>query len=257
MDEKCKECCKSLTEYKACLKCHCFCCYYCEDTHIRNNSGHSFRLPPLDTNLSYMSTSKCKYSYTDYDQFCQDCNALICGTCLTLTDFHKEHRTGLIDQLAYEQKQEVASEIERIVKSNKKVKTQLDARQNSKSFFESPQNEDLCAFLSEIKSLKAAIKINKELKRTLEILLEETQTNEKLFLTGYADFRKHSAMVTYPQAVGDEFLSMEIDYQKSTDEEMKNVLPRICIGYNYFLVFYLIFITIKMEKRRSVKRTMK
>jgi hypothetical protein len=48
--------------------------------------------------------SKCKHPYKDYNQFCQDCNALVCGTCFTLIDLHKGHRTGLIDQFAYEQK---------------------------------------------------------------------------------------------------------------------------------------------------------
>jgi hypothetical protein len=205
-------------------------------------------------------------------------------------DLHKGHRTRLIDQFAYEQKQEVASEIKRIVNSNKKVETQLVARErnldqlikkandiefdlsqeykrinalilekrlNLKSMFKGQQNEDLCAFLTEIKSLKVAIRINKELEKTLKRLLEKTENNKTGFLTGYADFRKYSAMlVTYPKTVGDEFLSMEIDYQKLTDEEIKNGLPRICIGYKYFLICYLIFIAIKMEKRRSVKHTM-
>ena len=287
MDENCKECCRLLTEYsRACLKCHCFYCYSCEDKHTRKNTSHSFRFPSLNT-YSYTRTSKCTHPYKNYDQFCQDCNALVCGTCLTLKDLHKGHRTGLIDQFAYEQKQKVTSEIKRIVNSNKKVETQLVARErnldqlikkandieldldqeckrinalisekrlNLKSIFKGQQNENLCAFLSEINSLKAAIRINKELEKTLEQLLKETANNKIGFLTGYADFRKYSEMlVTYPKTFGDEFLSMEIDYQKLTDEEIKKVLPRICIGYKYLLIYYFMFITIKMEKHRSVK----
>lgn len=282
MDENCQECCQPLREYnRACLKCHCSCCYSCEDKHTRNNSGHSFTFPPLDT-YSYTYSSKCTHSYRDYNQFCQDCNALVCGTCLTLMDFHKGHRIGRIDKFVYEQNQEVISEIKRIVNSNKKVQTQLAARernldqlikkandidfdlsqeykridalisekrQNLKSIFESQQNEDLCAFLAEIKSLKAAVRINKELEKTLTKFLDETKNNKTGFLTGYVDFRKYSAkMVTYPKTVSDEFLSMEIDYQKLTDEEIENMLPRICIGYKYILICYLILITIKMEK---------
>ena len=287
MDENCKECCQRLSEYsRACLKCHCSYCYSCEDKHTTNNSGHAFRLPSLNT-YSYTRTSKCTHPYTNYDQFCQDCNALVCGSCLTLKDLHKGHRTGLIDQFAYEQKQKVTSEIKRIVNSNEKIETQLVAREINldqlikkandiefdlsqenkrinalisekklylKSFFKSQQNEDLCAFLSEIKSLKAAIRINKELEKTLERLLKVTENNKTGFLTGYADFRKYSAMlVTYPKTFGDEFLSMVIDYQKLTDEEIKKLLPRICIGYKYFLIYYFRFKTIKMEKHRSVK----
>jgi hypothetical protein len=86
-----------------------------------------------------------------------------------------------------------------------------------KSIFKGKKNEDLCAFLTEIKSLKVAIRINKELEKSLKRLLEKTENNKTGFLTGYADFRKYSAMlVTYPKTVGDEFLSMEIDYQKLT-----------------------------------------
>jgi hypothetical protein len=189
--------------------------------------------------------------------------------------------------LANEQKQEVASEIIKIEKSNEKVQTQLDARERNfdqlikkandiqldldqeckwindlvserrlylKSYFKSQQNEDLCSFLSEIKLLKAAIEINKELEKNLKQLFEKAENNKNGFLTGYAEFRKYSEkLVTYPKAVGDAFLSMEIDYQKSNDEEIKKVLPRICIGYKYFLIYYLMFITIKMEKHRFVK----
>jgi hypothetical protein len=189
--------------------------------------------------------------------------------------------------LAYEQKQEVVSEIVRIVKSKEKIQTQLDARERNldqlikkandidldldqeckrinalilekklylKSFVKGQQNEDFCAFLSEINSLKAAIRINKELEKTLESLLKETKNNNTGLLTGYADFRKYSAiLVKYPKMVGDEFLSMEIDYQKLTGAEIKKMLPRICIGYTYFLFYYFMLITIKMEKHRFVK----
>jgi hypothetical protein len=100
-----------------------------------------------------------------------------------------------------------------------------------KSFFKSQQNEDVCAFLSEINSLRVAIGINKELEKTLEKLFEETKNNKQRFLTRYADFRKYSGkLVTHPKAVDDEFLSMVIDYQKPADEEIKKLLPRICIG---------------------------
>jgi hypothetical protein len=116
-------------------------------------------------------------------------------------DLHKGHRTGLIDQFAYKQKQEATSEIKRILNSNEKIETQLIARernldqlikkaneidfdlsqeykrieplilekrQNLKSIFKSQQNEDLCTFLTEIKSLKVAIRINKELEKNLK-----------------------------------------------------------------------------------------
>ena len=270
MDENCKECCRFLFEYnRACLKCHCSYCYYCEGKHTTNNSGHAFRLPFPNT-YSYTYSSKCTHPYKDYNQFCQDCNALVCGTCLTLMDLHKGHRTGLVDQFAYEQKQEATSEITRILNSNKKVETQLVARQRNldqlikkaneidfdliqeykridalilekrqklKSIFKSQQNEDLCALLMEIKSLKVAIRINKELEIKLQRLLGETENNKTGFLTGYADFRKYSAMmITYPKAVDDEFLPMEIDYQKPAEEEIRKVLPRICIRYKYFLI---------------------
>jgi hypothetical protein len=185
-------------------------------------------------------------------------------------DLHKGHRTGLIDQFAYEQKQEATSEITRILNSNKKVETQLVARQRNldqlikkanefdfdlsqeykriaplilekrqklKSIFKSQQNEDLYALLMEIKSLKVAIIINKELERKLQRLLGKTENNKTGFLTGYGDFRKYSAMmITYPKAVDDEFLPMEIDYQKPAEEEIKKVLPHICIRYKYFLI---------------------
>ena len=185
-------------------------------------------------------------------------------------DLHKGHRTGLIDQFAYKQKQEATSEIKRILNSNEKIETQLIARernldqlikkaneidfdlsqeykrieplilekrQNLKSIFKSQQNEDLCTFLTEIKSLKVAIRINKELEKNLKWLLEETENNKTGFLTGYVDFRKYSAMmVTYPKAVGEKFLPIEIDYQKPAEEEIKKVLPRICIRYKYFLI---------------------
>ena len=272
MDENCKECCRPLNEYsKACLKCNCSYCYYCEDKHTRNNSGHSFRFPSLNT---YSYTYNCMQHLTvDNDQYCQDCSAPICRICAYTQ--HKGHIIRPIDQLAYEQKQEVTSEIKRIAKSNKKVQTQLNACERNidqlikkandieldldqeckrinalilekklylKSFLKSQQNGDLCVFLSEINSLKAAIRINKELEKTLERLLEETENNKTGFLTGYADFRKYSVMlVTYPKIVGDEFLSMEIDYQKSTDEEIKKVLPRICIGYIFLNLLFHVY----------------
>jgi hypothetical protein len=81
-------------------------------------------------------------------------------------------------------------------------------------------------FLSraKIKLLKAAIEINKELEKNLKQLFEKAENNKNGFLIGYAEFRKYSEkLVTYPKAVGDAFLSMEIDYQKSTDEEIKNI----------------------------------
>ena len=287
MEKKCDECYKTLKEYSSlriCLKCHSFVYSICQSKHTGNNSGHYFRFPLLHT---YSVNTTCRQHYTYNDTICIDCNEIICSTCLPVTNLHKRHTTRLINQLANEQKQEVASEIIRIEKSNEKVQTQLDARERNfdqlikkandiqldldqeckwindlvserrlylKSYFKSQQNEDLCSFLSEIKLLKAAIEINKELEKNLKQLFEKAENNKNGFLTGYAEFRKYSEkLVTYPKAVGDAFLSMEIDYQKSTDEEIKKVLPRICIGYKYFLIYYLMFITIKMEKHRFVK----
>ena len=287
MEKKCDECYATFSKhstFRICLKCHSFVCIFCQNKHARNNSGHNFRFPFLHT---YSVKTRRRQHYKDNDTICIDCNESICSTCLPVTNLHKRHTTRLINQLANEQKQEVASEIIRIEKSNKKVQTQLGARERNfdqlikkandiqldldqeckwindlvserrlylKSYFKSQQNEDLCSFLSEIKSLKAAIEINKELEKNLEKLFENAENNKFGFLTGYAEFRKYSEkLVTYPKAVGDEFLSMEIDYQKSTDEDIKKVLPRICIGYKYFLVYYLMFITIKMEKHRCVK----
>ena len=264
MEKKCDECYRTFHEYsriRICLKCHSFVRSTCQSKHTRNNSGHNFRFPLLHT-TGY--NIKCRQHRNDCDVMCQDCNEFICSTCLTVTNLHKGHRTKLLDELANEQKQEVASEIIRIVKSNKKVQTQLDARERNldelikkakdieldlnqectrinalilekrlylKSFFKSQQNEDLCAFLSEINSLKVALGINKELEKTLEKLFEEPKNNMQGFLTGYADFRNYSGkLVTHPKAVGEEFLSMAIDYQKPADEEIKKLLPRICIG---------------------------
>jgi hypothetical protein len=50
----------------------------------------------------------------------------------------------------------------------------------------------LCSFLSEIKSLKAAIEINKELEKNLEQLFKNAENNKNGFLTGYAEFKKYS-----------------------------------------------------------------
>ena len=283
MEKKCDECYATFHEHstlRICLKCHLFVCIICQNKHIRNNSDHNFRFPLLRT---YTYKMYCRQHYKEYDAMCLDCKEFVCSTCLTVTHIHKGHKTILIDHLAAEQKQEVASEIQRIVKSNKKVQTQLDARERNldqlikkandiqldfdqeckwinhlvlekrlylKTFFNSQQNEDWCTFLSEIKSLMATIKINKELEKTLEQLFEKAKNDKKGFLTGYAEFRKYSEkLITRPKAVDDKFLSMEINYQKQTEEEIKKVLPCICIGYKYFLIYY------NLNGKTSVYRT--
>jgi len=112
METKCDECYKTFNEhirFRICLKCHSFVCIICQRKHTRNYSGHNFRFPLLHTTRY---NPKCRQHYKDHDVICLDCNEFVCSTCLTVTHIHKGHKTILIDELANEQKQEIASEID-------------------------------------------------------------------------------------------------------------------------------------------------
>ena len=284
MEGKCGECNRIFREYSSksiCLKCHTVTCLFCEDKHTRNNVDHYYRFPSINI---YHTT--CMIHFLPYDKLCQNCNEVICNICLLTR--HKEHKTRPVLEITNEIKREVAVEIREIEKSSETVHNQLDERERNlnaiiqeaktidlniglelrridalllekrqylESIIKCEPNEDLRVLLLEIRSLKVWISIDKELGKNLKGLLEKTNNNNNsCFMTGYAEFRKYvETLVTYPKAVGDEFLPMEIDYQKSTDEEIKKVLPRICIGYErFFIVSFDVLNKKKFEDTKGV-----
>lgn len=242
-----------------CLKCHKSVCFYCYHKHYNEGNNH---IPGFKKHSLHI----CHLHNFFREIYCQECDEVVCSTCLKRNHQHHKHDNleRIASPLTISKFPAVKNDLEKSGKAVKKLDLKIKKRQKIwESFFKEVvsvdslldkqcklieglffrkkdevhdivhgANKEVEIFLKETRYLKVARTIEREKEKTLSELYELAKyKNSKEFFLRHLQFRKDvQNCVTNPQPVGDDVPLLKLNYDQHSISEIEEVLPHIWFG---------------------------